>query len=207
MTWTIIAINLVLFVVGRADADLGNRMFIEGAQHPFLVNSGEWYRVVTAMFLHDGFMHVAFNSWALYLFGPAIERRFGSTSFAALYFAAGLGGGALYHAVGREVFAIGASGAVFGLMAALLAATYRQRHTPAGRAVFSQLMLLLALNLALPAIVPNIAWEAHVGGLVAGLVIAAAWDKLPHEKAGSVAARVAVAGGVALVALISVIVA
>ncbi|NIR38323.1 MAG: rhomboid family intramembrane serine protease, partial [Actinobacteria bacterium] len=73
------------------------------------------------------------------------------------------GGAALYHGVGRLDPAVGASGAIFGLMGALVAATYRQRHTPAGRAVFSQLSLLLAINLALPLIVPNIAWEAHVG--------------------------------------------
>lgn len=205
VTWALIAINLGLFLVGRIDTDVGSRLFIEGAQHPVLIEGGEWYRVFTAMFLHDGLVHVGFNSYALYLFGPALERRFGSASFASLYLAAGLGGGALYHAVGRQVFAIGASGAVFGLMAALIAATFRQRHTPAGRAVFSQLMLLLAINLALPAIVPNIAWEAHLGGLVAGLLISAAWDRLPHERPGAVTGRVAVAVGVAVAALVAVL--
>ena len=65
--------------------------------------------------------------------------------------------------MGRDVFAVGASGAIFGLMGALLASAYRQRFSPA-RAVFSQLLLLLGINLALPLIVPNIAWEAHVRG-------------------------------------------
>ena len=142
---------------------------------------------------------------ALYLFGPALERRFGSGSYATLYLAAGLSGGSLYHLVGRLDPAVGASGAIFGLMGALLAATYRQRHTPAGRAVFSQLMLLLVINLTLPLVIPNIAWEAHLGGLVAGLAISAAWDKIPHGKPGAVLQRVIIAGAVSIVAVLAVL--
>ena len=198
VTYGLIAVNLVVFLLGQLSNGLGDRLFVEGAQYrPYLLD-GQWWRVFTAMFLHASFVHVGFNMWALFLFGPALERRFGSVSFAALYLASGLGGGALYHLVGRIEPAIGASGAIFGLFGALVVTTYRQRHTPAGRAVFSQLVVLLGLNLAIPLVVPNVAWEAHVGGLAAGLVIAAAWDRLAHRDATRT--RVAIAVVVASVA-------
>jgi len=205
VTYALIAINVIVFVIGQASGDLGNRLFVDGAQYRPLIQLGEWWRVFSAMFLHANLAHVGFNMWALFLFGPSLERRFGSVSFATLYVASGLGGGALYHLVGRMEPAIGASGAIFGLFGALIAATYRQRHTAAGRAVFSQLMMLLALNLAIPLIVPNVAWEAHVGGLAAGIAIAAAWDRLPLDGPGATRRRVAIAAVVAAVALGAVI--
>ncbi len=207
ITYVLIAINVLVFFAGELDPSLGRRMLLEGAHLPALISAGEWWRAFTAIFLHGGITHVLFNMWALYIFGPALEHRFGSVSFASLYLASGLGGSALYQAVGRDVFAVGASGAIFGLMGALLASAYRQRFSPAGRAVFSQLLLLLGINLALPLIVPNIAWEAHVGGLVAGVVIAGAWDHLPIAGPGAVARRVSVAASVAIVAMVVVLVA
>lgn len=206
VTWALIAVNVAVFLIGRIDAATGREIFINAAQYKPLIDDGEIWRVVTAMFVHANLTHVLFNMWALYLFGPSLERRFGSVSFTALYLAAGLGGASLYHAVGRIEPAVGASGAIFGLMGALLAATYRQRHTPAGRAVFSQLMLLLIINLSLPFVIPNIAWEAHLGGLVAGLSISAAWDRLQHGKPGAATQRTIIAVVVGLVAIVAVIV-
>lgn len=205
VTWGLIAINAAIFLVGMLSNEARQEIFVNAAQYRPLIQEGEVWRVFTSMFLHANLTHILFNMWALYLFGPALERRFGSTSFVALYVASGLGGGSLYHAVGRIDPAVGASGAIFGLMGALLAATYRQRHTAAGRAVFSQLMLLLVINLSLPFIIPNIAWEAHLGGLVAGFAIAAAWDKVSHGARGAVLQRVIIAGAVALVAFVMVL--
>lgn len=201
VTWALIAIDVAIFLIGRIDAGTGQDLFVNGAQYKPLIEDGELWRLFTAMFLHANLTHIGFNMWALYLFGPPLERRFGSASFAALYFAAGLGGASLYYAVGRIDPAIGASGAIFGLMGALIAATYRQRHTAAGRAVFSQLTLLLVINMSLPFIIPNIAWEAHLGGLLAGMAITAAWDKVPHGTKGAATQRVMTAGIVIIVAL------
>ncbi len=201
VTWGLIAINVAIYLIGRIDPATGREIFINAAQYKPLIDDGEIWRIFTAMFLHANLTHVLFNMWALYLFGPALERRFGSVSFGAIYLATGLGGGALYHLVGRLDPAVGASGAIFGLMGALLAATYRQRHTPAGRAVFSQLMLLLVINLTLPFVIPNIAWEAHLGGLVAGVAISAAWDKVSHGQPGAVLQRVFIASTVSIVAV------
>lgn len=207
VTYTLIAINVLVFIAGEMDPALGRRMILEGAHLPALVAAGEWWRALSAVFLHGGFTHVLFNMWALFVFGPSLEHRFGTASFGALYLACGLGGSALYQAVGRDVFAVGASGAIFGLMGALLASAFGQRFTPAGRAVFSQVLLLLGINLAIPFIVPNVAWEAHVGGLITGVVIASAWERLPISGPTAAGRRVAVAIAVAIVAMGIVLVA
>lgn len=201
-TYVLIAINVLVFMAGQSSPDLGRRLILDFAHHPELVSAGEWYRLVTAMFLHGSFMHLLFNSWALWLFGAALERRFGTPSFLGLYFAAGVAGSAAYQLTGSS-FAVGASGAIFGLFGALLAATYRQRHTPAGRAAFGQLAMLLAINLALPFIVPGIAWQAHLGGLAAGMMVAAGWSRLPLTGGGSGSRRVAVALAVLVVAAVT----
>lgn len=206
VTWGLIAINVAVFVIFMLDDGQRLRTIADFAQLKAAIEAGELWRILTSMFLHANITHILFNMWALYLFGPALERRFGSVSFVALYFASGLGGASLYHAVGQTIPAVGASGAIFGLMGALIAATYRQRHTQAGRAVFSQLMLLLVINLSLPFVIRNIAWEAHLGGLVAGFAIAAAWDRVAHGQPGATFQRTIIAVAVAVVAFVMVLV-
>jgi membrane associated rhomboid family serine protease len=197
----LIVVNVGVFLVGMVSPELEQDMFREGAQWRRFIEAGDWWRPFTAMFLHSGITHILFNMWALWLFGPTLERRYGSAAFAGLYLAAGLNGGALFHAFGNNNPAVGASGAIFGLFGALLVASYRQRHTMAGRAVFNQLSILLIINLALPFMFPRIAWEAHVGGLLAGLVIAWAWDRLPHDAPGALIQRAVIAFAVAAAAV------
>jgi len=198
VTWTLIGINVVVF--GLQELFPGLRIGPRAAQYSVLVDQGEWWRLLTAMFLHGGVLHLMFNMYALWLFGPVLERRFGSLSYAAIYLAGGISGGMLFQLLG-EGAAVGASGAIFGLLGALLAASYRQRHTRAGAAVFGQLGLLLAINLALPLVLRNIAWQAHVGGLVAGILIAAVWDRMPLPGRSAQWRRVAVAVAVGALAL------
>jgi membrane associated rhomboid family serine protease len=205
VTWGLIGINVVVFGLQELLPDL--HIVARFSQYPPLVEMGEWWRLFTAMFLHGGVLHLLFNMYALWLFGPVLERRFGSVPYASLYAAGGLAGGLLYQLLGSGAPAVGASGAIFALLGALLAASYRQRHTRSGAAVFGQLGILLAINLALPIFMPGIAWQAHVGGLVAGILIATVWDRLP--LAGTTAAwrRVAVAlvvGGAALLVVLLV---
>lgn len=206
ITYALIVINAAIFLIGFISDQTRVEIFVNASQWRPAIEDGEIWRIFTAMFLHANLTHVLFNMWALYLFGPALERRFGSSSFAALYVASGLAGGSLYHAVGRIEPAVGASGAIFGLFGALLAATYRQRHTMAGRAVFSQLMLLLVINLSLPLIVSSIAWEAHLGGLVAGVSIAAAWDRIRQTGQAAATQRVIIGLLVAAVAFAMVLI-
>jgi len=206
VTWVLIAVNAAIFITGELFTGFGTELFERAAQHPVLVERGEWWRLLSACFLHGSVLHILFNMYALWLFGPVLERRFGTWPFVSLYLAAGVAGGMLYQLIGSNAWAVGASGAIFGLLGALLTASYRQRHTRAGGAVFSQLLVLLAINLALPLFVPNIAWQAHVGGLAAGALIGAMWDRLPRTK-GSTWKRVAVAVGVGVACLAVVVLA
>jgi len=202
VTWALIGICVAVFALDYLPSlDIAFR----AAQSTALVEQGQWWRLVTAMFLHQNTLHLAFNMYALWLFGPVLERRFGAPSFVALYIAGGVSGGMLFQLLEQNAVAVGASGAIFGLLGALLAASYRQRHTRAGAAAFTQLGLLLAINLALPLFWPNIAWQAHVGGLVAGILIAAVWDRMPLPGRAAVWRRVAVAlvvGGAALLVVL-----
>lgn len=182
------------------------------AQHNALVRQGEWWRVLTAAFFHASAVgaiptHLLFNMWALWVLGPSVERQVGSVPFALLYLGSAAAGGATLLLLRENAVAVGASGAIFGLFGAWLAGALRNRHTFVGRASLNQLLLLLGINLALPFLIPGIAWEAHVGGLVAGFVVTWAWG-LPalHGRRG-VAARGVVAGALLLVAMAVVVLA
>jgi membrane associated rhomboid family serine protease len=200
VTQAILYVNIGIFLIalftGRTE------LTIRFGQINQLVLDGEWYRMITAAFLHADMFHIGFNMYALYIFGPQIERQMGGVPFAAMYLSAALAGSAAYLVSGAPNVAVGASGAIFGLFGAWIGATYSQRHTPAGRALFQRLAVLLAINLALPFLVPRIAWEAHVGGLVAGLLIVAAWQRLPGRDTRATNLRTASALVVGAVAVL-----
>jgi membrane associated rhomboid family serine protease len=208
-TYTLIAINVVVFMLQLALRESSNGSVIANsfAQRGIEIDVlGEWWRAFTAMFLHADPFHLLVNMYALWILGPIIERRFGPASFAALYTASGLAGSALFHAVGApDIWVVGASGAIFGLFGVLLAASFRRRHSPGGAALFNQLLFLLAINLALPLLVPRIAWQAHLGGLAAGMLLAVLWERVPLQRAGATVYRVAAALAVAGAALATVL--
>jgi membrane associated rhomboid family serine protease len=174
------------------------------AQFNPLVDQGQWWRVLTAAFLHDGPLHIMFNMYALYLFGPPIERQVGTPAFLALYVGSALAGGAAYYLTyalsdggGGLAPAVGASGAIFGLFGAALVGAWRARNSSYGAAGFRQLLTLLAINLALPLLIRGIAWQAHVGGLVAGIVVAAVWALAGGKASSLVRAAAGAAVGLA----------
>ena len=170
-----------------------------------LVRRGEWWRVITAAFLHSrgSLLHILFNMYALYLFGPRLERHVGAISFVGLYLSSAIAGGVAFQYL-SDGGAVGASGAIFGLFGAVLVGTFPLRHTPHGAAQFRQLVLLLAINLALPLFVPSIAWEAHVGGLAMGMLVAALWQRIPPTP-GIPVMRALVVYGLGLAALLAIV--
>ena len=183
VTYVILGISVLLFVASFLGPQVDQTVNLYLAQINQFVTGGEWWRLLSAAFLHSGITHIGFNMYALYLFGPQLEREVGSVSFAALYAASAVAGGAAFYLAEPNGVAVGASGAIFGLFGAWLAASYRGRHTVAGRASLQQLLMLLGINLVL-GFLPgtNIAWQAHVGGLVAGLVIAFVWTLSPLQR-------------------------
>lgn len=204
-TFAVIAIAALLFVAGLLSPAIEQELLRRFASINVLIAEGEWWRVLTAAFLHGSIPHILFNMYALYLFGPRMELQVGTVPFGLLYLASAAGGGAASYIFGPELqVAVGASGAIFGLFGAWLFAAYKLRATPAGRSMFNQLAGLLLINLALPLFIPNIDWRAHVGGLLTGVVIAALWAQFAAGKPNARAIRAVIAGAVfaAIVAFI-----
>lgn len=185
---TILGITVAIAALNLLMPSLWREIAIPLIDDVRLVAQGQWYRTITAALLHSpGLLHVGFNMWALAVFGPQIERRAGRVPFLVLYLATAAAGGAAFQATQDVGSAVGASGAIFGLFGVHLTAAYLARNTLAGRAGLRQLLPLLGLNLALPLLVPNIAWEAHIGGLVAGALIMFGWSRFaPLGRDGQV---------------------
>ncbi|NND03654.1 MAG: rhomboid family intramembrane serine protease [Acidimicrobiia bacterium] len=218
MTFTLIGISALLFVAGFVSPDMDDVLTEFLALGEFVRQDGllfitrlenvDPWRVLTSAFLHANLTHILFNMYALYLFGPRLEREAGSAPYLLTYLASAAAGGLafLIFRAGETTLAVGASGAVFGLFGVWLVATFRMRGNPAGRAMFNQLLVLLGINAALPIFIPNIAWEAHAGGLVAGALIGYLWGQLAAGKVNSVQIRTGIAGAVFVVAMAAVII-
>jgi membrane associated rhomboid family serine protease len=132
---------------------------------PSLTEYEPW-RMITSTFLHGSPVHLLFNMYSLFIFGPAIERFIGRVRFLALYLVSGFAGSVAVLLLAPDSDVLGASGAIFGLIGAYFIIT---RHL-GGRS--TQILVLIAINLALGFFLPFVAWQAHVGGLVAGVAVA-----------------------------------
>ncbi|ARK29388.1 rhomboid family intramembrane serine protease [Halalkalibacter krulwichiae] len=150
-----------------------------GAKFNPLILEGEWWRLVTAMFLHIGFLHVLMNSLALYYLGSAVERMYGTVRFIFIYFVAGLAGSVASFAFNEQV-AAGASGAIFGLFGALLYFGVIHKKLflrTMGKSVITILLINLIIGFSLP-MVDN---GAHIGGLLGGF-LASSIVQLPRKR-------------------------
>ena len=155
-------------------------IFQNFAYAPFLTKSEPW-RMVTSAFLHSSsFMHIAFNMYALWILGNALEPAFGRVRFLAVYLISALAGSVgvllLSNMDSIDTPVVGASGAVFGLFGALFV-VQRKRGGD-----LRQILILLAINVAIGFIIPNIAWQAHLGGLIAGALCTAAIAYAPAKN-------------------------
>jgi membrane associated rhomboid family serine protease len=172
-------------------AAAGLLRYPDGTLHGIAV--GEFYRLLTADFLHFGLLHLGLNMYALWLLGRECERLLGRWRFAVLYLLAGVGGAVAVYCFGQpQVAAAGASSSIFGLMGALFFFFRRMKADVRG------LVGLLVLNLFITFIVPQISILGHIGGLVTGAAVGAIMAYAPR---GALRLPVQV-GGVVLVALV-----
>jgi membrane associated rhomboid family serine protease len=181
VTWAIVVANVIVFVLDGA-LSAGSGFSFTGGAGPLTeagavygpaVAAGEWWRLGTAAFLHLGLLHILFNMYALWLFGPIMEQMYGHVEFAVIYLLCALGGNVLTVLAAPDVPAVGASGAIFGLFG-LAFIVSRRRHLllgPEARAMLSRVGTLLVLNLFITFTVPFISWTGHVGGLLVGAAI------------------------------------
>ena len=196
------AVTIAIFVAGMLSPELERSLFTSLSLANFRVAEGEWYRIFSAALLHGGIMHIGFNMYALYLFGPRLEQQVGSPAFAGLYVAAAGAGGMVSYAFGEiSQISIGASGAIFGLFGAWMFVAWKMRKTPGGRSMFNQLGVLLAINMVLPFMVGGIDWRAHLGGFAAGVLVAWLWSLFAVGKPNARTIRTVIAVAVALSAL------
>lgn len=146
-------------------------VLLRGALVPELVARGEYWRLLSSVFLHSGAIHLGFNMLSLYYLGSFVEESFGRGRFLALYVLSGLSGGIAYLYFGDFAgSAVGASGAIFGLLGGVLGYSLRRGTFSWQNPIIRQLLILTALNLYLGFTIPNISNTAHIGGLIGGAV-------------------------------------
>jgi rhomboid protease GluP len=176
------------------------RLEAMGAIVPWMMREHEYWRVITAMFLHAGILHVAANSWALYQLGALYEAMFGSRRFAMVYFVTGIVASVASSFTVRGA-SVGASGAILGILGAFIFSIRRSpqwRHEPWTKGLISQLIFWAILNIALGFSVEFIDNTAHIAGLVTGLLLGliphrvpppppsrTVIDVLPYDEGGS----------------------
>ncbi|HEX9066120.1 MAG TPA: rhomboid family intramembrane serine protease [Streptosporangiaceae bacterium] len=206
MTYTLVALCVVVYIAELAYSKTVNYgEMIGGAYDPVLrepvgVAVGDWYRLLSSAFLHEplngggafGLTHILFNMWALIVVGPSLERILGRLRFIAVYLVSALAGSvAFYLLAPANEPALGASGAIFGLFGAWFVLARRLKLD--ARVIVG----LIAINLLISFTVSGIAWQDHVGGLIAGAALTAAYAYAPRAnraliQAGATIALVAV---------------
>ncbi len=181
ITQIILGINVAVFLgmalAGSTVMDFSIQESIRwGANVGVLTFSGEWWRLLTCVFVHGGIIHIAFNMWCLWNLGALCESLYGRWTYAAIYLICGLGASLASAAWHPYTPSVGASGAIFGLAGALIAAFKLGEFSVPRSALSGTLRSLGAFvvyNLIFGAIIPGIDNTAHIGGLVTGLIVGA----------------------------------
>lgn len=203
-TYGLIALNVIVFIAelggggGAATLEGGGRLVADGGLlGPAISDGGEWYRIVTSGFLHAGPLHLFLNMFVLYILGTLLEEGIGTARMLGIYFVSLLAGsfGALL--LDPNELTVGASGAVYGIMAATFLVA-RQRGV---EQLASQVGLWVILNLAFTFAVPGISIGGHIGGLLGGAAAAAVIIAGERRGRGAVGLE---ALGLALIGAVSV---
>ncbi len=173
VTYAILIINLLFFLamtfLGNGSEDVLTLVKFGAVQRNLVLDYHEYYRLFTAMFIHIGIVHLLCNSYAIYVIGSQVETFYGKMKFLIIYLLSGLCGSALSICFSDAVSA-GASGAIFGLLSAILYFGYHYRLY-LGNVLRSQIVPVIILNLSLGFLLPGIDNAAHIGGLVSGLFL------------------------------------
>jgi membrane associated rhomboid family serine protease len=210
VTKVLIAINVVIYLVtavqgsglGAPGGALWNKMILYG---PF-VEHGDWWRLVTAMFLHASIIHIAFNMLALWWIGAPVEQYLGRARFVGLYLVAGLAGSAGALVASPSIPVVGASGAIFGILGAMLILEWQATGRLGGNAM-TLIVINLVIGFAYNGAGGNISIGGHVGGLIGGILATLAFAR--WGKGHAAYGRLGLAGlaGLVFVAVASVAVA
>jgi membrane associated rhomboid family serine protease len=213
VTRVLVLLNVVVFVLeiatgGKLGFDLSSafnsKLISWGGLQPLeIALKGEYYRLITATFLHGGLLHIALNMYVLWLLGSMVEPALGSPRFATIYFVSGLTASATSYWLGSpQQIGVGASGAIFGLLGAWLAYSFRRRQSAWGAAQFRWALMWIGINFFLSLSFPGVDNFAHLGGLIGGAATGAL-----VEGVGPVESRRAISvGGVIGVVVIALVI-
>lgn len=169
----IVIIQLVIWVLtGFLQTPFGTLIENWGTGVNYYISQGEYWRLITPIFLHDGLMHVLFNSFALVLFGPALEQMLGKVKFLTAYLGAGLAGNIATLLLGPDLYLhVGASGAIYGLFGIYVFMVAFRKHLidPSSAQIVT---IILIIGLVMTFIRPGINMYAHVFGFIGGFALA-----------------------------------
>ena len=173
--WALLAANIVIWwFVSRAGGDANTEVLLDfGAMFGPLIAEGQYWRLLTAVFLHVGPLHLALNGLVLFVFGRIVERAYGHLRFLIIYILAGLAGSVASYLLNSIAVGAGASGAIFGVLGALAAYLLIQRQLfgKAAQVMLTGVLVLAVVELLLGLATPGIDNWAHTGGLAAGLAL------------------------------------
>lgn len=182
VTRILVAVNVIVFLITVAQGSglntPGGKLFYDWALYGPAVHNGDWWRLITAAFLHAGLIHIAFNMLALWWLGAPVEMVLGRARFIGLYFVSGLAGSAGALVANPNAITVGASGAIFGLLGAGLILEWQATGSLAGN-----YLTLILINLAISFAVPGISIGGHVGGLIGGIACTLAFSRFGRGHA------------------------
>jgi membrane associated rhomboid family serine protease len=183
VTKILIGINVLVFLINLAQGSsltqVSGSLFVKGALYvPGGLDQGEWYRLITAAFLHASMIHLLFNMLVLWFIGAPVEQAIGRGRFLAIYIVSGLAGSAGAIIFSPNVVTVGASGAIFGILGAALVLEGQKNYVLGGQALG-----LIAVNLIFTFAIPNISIGGHIGGLIGGALSMLAFSRLGRTHA------------------------
>lgn len=194
VTYGLIVANVLVFILMAVRPELRGQFSLWSPA----VAAGEYYRLITSAFMHNGLVHIAFNMFALYVLGPPLEAYLGRLRFSVLYGLSALGGSVLVYLLSPlNASTVGASGAIFGLFGATFVAARKLQLDMRG------LIAVIVFNLAITFTLPGISWQGHVGGLITGALVAAAYFYAPAPRRTAIQVGASIGVLVVLVLLIA----
>lgn len=198
ITWSIIGVTALVYLLQLVSGGA----VIQALFYAPIFTEVEPWRMLTSLFVHSqqSFLHILFNMYSLYIFGRILEQMLGRWRFLALYLISGLGGSVAVLLMAPAISVVGASGAIFGLLGAFFVI---QRRLGGNNL---QLVLVIGLNLVIGFVIPGIAWQAHIGGLVVGALVALVFLKTrrPAQRNTQMLLIAAVVAGLIVVTIIGV---
>ena len=178
VTYILICVNILIFIItaflSKSIYNINSYTLIElGAKVNVLINNGQPWRLITCTFLHGGLAHIAFNMYALKIIGSEVEYVYGKIKYIVIYLISSLGGSIFSYLFNANSISVGASGAIFGLLGAMIIFGIRHKNK-IGKAYIINLFKVLLINIFIGVTLSNIDNGAHIGGLIFGCISALA---------------------------------